>query len=530
MHRLVRFGLAALLLPVAPLAANEPPGVYALVGGTVHRVHATPLAPGIVIIRNGLIEAVGTGLTPPADAVVIDVSGQHVYPGFFDADAVLRGAAASPPAESPQGTRRTAARSDPAPSAARRVIDEFAPAMETLEAKRSTGVTTVRVAPAGAVIRGQSAVFNLSDGTTADRIIAAPVAIDVAFTPRSGVYPNSLMGVMAYLRQNLLDAQRHSAAHAIYARDPAGRPRPLHDSDLEALDPVLRRQLPIVFHADNERMIRRAAALGEEMSVRSIISGGRESYAAADELARIGIPVLVAVDFPRPPAAGREEASLREIRNRLAMPTSPAELARRNVPFALVSGGASPAAYLTGIRRVIDAGLSAEAALRAVTLTPAEIFGLQRQIGSIERGKIANLFVSDLAFHEPARRISHLFIDGRITPVAREAAERAIGTPSPLEGTWDIVVSRDDGNVSFRMTFTAERGLLRGTWSGERGSGTLNRITVDENRVRFSLTAETVPSGESSDWHFEGELDGDEIRGTVSMTTGTFDFTGSRAR
>jgi imidazolonepropionase-like amidohydrolase len=530
MHRLVRFCLAALLLSALPLTANEPPGVYALVGGTVHRVHATPLATGTVIIRNGLIEAVGTGLTPPADAVIIDVSGQHVYPGFFDADAVLRAAAVSPPAEGSPASRRTPARADPEPSAARRVIDGFAPTAEAVESKRSTGVTTVRVAPAGAVIRGQSAVFNLSDGSTADRIIAAPVAIDVAFTPRSGVYPNSLMGVMAYLRQNLLDAQRHAAARAIYASDPAGRARPIHDSDLEALDPVLRRQLPLVFHADNERMIRRAAALGQEMKVRTIISGGRESYAAADELARLGFPVLIAVDFPRPPATGREEASLRDIRNRLAMPTSPAELAGRNVPFALVSGGAAPAVYLAGIRRVIDAGLPAEAALRAVTLTPAEIFGLQRQIGSIERGKIANLFVSDLPFHEPRRRISHLFIDGRITPLAREAAERTTVSPSPLEGTWDIVVSRDDGNVSFRMTFTAERGLLSGSWSGERGSGSLNRVILEGNRVRFSLTAETVPSGESSDWHFEGELDGDEMRGTVSMTTGTFEFTGSRAQ
>ncbi len=522
--------IAAFLLAV-PLVA-QPPGVYAITGGTVHPVGGADIEGGTVIVRGGLIEAVGRNIPLPPDAVEVDVSGMHVYPGLFDAQTA---------SGLPEPARRasfgdeagTAPRATPAPepTATFRAAETTKLTGEMLDSRRKTGVTTILVASNAGIFNGQSAILNLYGDDIPAMVLKSPATQQISFNPRSSwTYPDSLMGVIAHIRQTMLDAAQYDAASRIYSRDPAGKRRPTPDVNLEALAPVLRGELPVVFIADSETMIRRSRTLAEESKLRWILSGGRNTYRMADEIRSWGVPVLLSVNFPKPPANAdeRTEEPLRVIRERVLSVTAPAELARRNVPFALVSGKAAPADFISGIRKAIDAGLSETAALRAVTLTPAEILGVDRQIGSIARGKIANLVVTDGPIFDRDSKIKHLYIDGREIrlPAETTASPATPASASPIDGAWNLTVRAPDGDVSIQATLRLQGTELTGTYSGSAGSGDIRSGSFNENRLEFDITIQT--QAEPSDWSFSGTVENATIRGTVRTNLGQFEFTGSR--
>lgn len=522
------FAIAALLIPT--LVRADAPGVYAITGATVHPVSSPPIANGVVIIRDGLIESVGTKATIPADAAIVDAAGAHVYPGLFDAHTSLGFTAAS--------TRGGGATGASAPRPAEPTADALAIRNVKLsdddaESRRATGVTTIVTAPATGIFNGQSVILNLGSGADESRVIKSPAALQISFNPRpTWTYPDSIMGVVSYIRQTFFDAQQHTAASEIYSRSPAGLERPPDHPGLEALRPALRREMPVVFVADTANAMRRAAAIARELNLRTIYAGARQGYAMAADLKNV--PVLVSVKWAVAPAdkEDREEQPLRVIRDRQLGPTTPAELRRNGVEFALVSGAGKAGDYLPGIRKAIENGLAAEDALRATTLSPARIFGVDRQLGSLERGKIANLVISDKPPFDKAAKVKRVFVDGReirlVAEDKKDAADAEAST-APIDGTWAITVRAPDGNVAIQMTLRAEDGKLTGTFSGDRGSGDIRGGSVDGNTVEVTIGAQSE-GAEASDWVFRGTLDGDSIKGSVTTTLGSFEFTGSKSK
>jgi imidazolonepropionase-like amidohydrolase len=527
-----------LALLIAATAYGAAPGVYAITGGTVHPVSGPEIANGVVVIRGGLIEAVGANVPIPADATVIDVKGGHVYPGLIDAQTSLGFASAAPrPRGRGAGGRMAPAAAElPETSPAFLAMREAKISDDDLDAKRATGVTTIVTAPSFGIFNGQSAVLNLGEGSVESRVIRATAAQQISFNPRPAwTFPDSLMGVIADIRQTFMDAQQYAAAHAIYDKNPAGLQRPADDLSLQALDPVLRREVPVVFIADTELMMHRAQAIAREFNLRYILSGARQGYRMPDELKTV--PVLVSVKWPVPPANrdDREEQPLRIIRDRQLEPTTPAALVKSGVTFALVSGAAGKTGdFLPGIRKAIDNGLSADDALRAVTLAPARILGVDRQLGSLDRGKIANLVVSDKPIFTKDAKIKRVYVDGREIRLPEETARRGAAgeAASPVEGTWHLTVKTPQGDVSIAATLHVEAGNITGTFSGDRGSGDIRNGTIDGSTVEFTVAIRMQPSGqgETGDWVFHGTLHDGTIDGTVSTTLGTFPFTGSKSR
>lgn len=526
MIKLVTLFLPLSLLPFPVFA--DPPSVFALTGGTVYSVAAAPVSDAVVIIRDGLIEAVGPGLPIPSDATTIDVRGLHVYPGLFDAQTSLGLPAIAKP--DPDWKEKVPGSLPPGsvvPSAALSAARIFAPSDDDLDARRSRGVATVVTAPMAGIFTGQSAVVNLAGGSPAFMILRAPSSIQVTFNPRTDrSFPDSLMGTVAYLRQTLLDAQRYQEAVAIYTRNPLNKKRPEQSEELESLGPVLRRELPLVFVADTENAIRRSAAVAGEFNVRWIISGARQAYRMIDDLARFGVPVLLSVNYISPPGRDevREEESLRSMRDRQESPRAASLLARRNVKFALVSGGSSAETFMKGIRRAIELGLSETDALRAVTLSPAEIFGVERQLGSIERGKIANVVVTDTPIFDRKMKVRHFFVDGRLIRIPEESVGKR-GESTAVDGTWNLTVRTSEGDLSLDVTLHAEGGRLTGSFSGPRGSGDLAGGSVEGDQVTFVAT---MAGAETSDWTFKATIRDRELRGNVATNTGSFPFTGRK--
>jgi hypothetical protein len=530
-RRLVAF---AVLLVLPLLARADAPGVYAITGGTVHPVSSAAIPNGTVVIRDGLIEAVGANVAVPADATVIDAAGSHVYPGLIDAQTSLGFAAAATPRRGPGGgggggSERTERTAEPTPDFL--AIRNVKLTDDDADARRAIGVTTVVTAPANGIFNGQSAIVNLGSGPIESRVVKSPAALQIAFNTRpTWTYPDSLMGVMSFLRQTFLDAQQHSAAAEIYTRSPSGLERPQENPGLEALRPVLRRELPVVFIADSDLMMRRAMTLAREWNVRYVLSGARQGYAMPADLK--DVPVLVSVKWPTPPADkdDREEQPLRVIRDRQLAPTTPAVLAKNNVAFALVSGAGKTGDFFPGIRKAIDNGLSADDALRATTLAPARIFGIDRQLGTLERGKIANVVVSDKPIFEKEAKVTRVFVDGREIRLPAEDKKEGASAPSAIDGTWAITARAPQGNVALQMTLHAEDGQVTGTFSGDRGSGDIKGGTLDGTSFELTISANAQNEAEASDWVFRGTLDGDAMSGTVTTTIGNFEFSGSRAK
>jgi imidazolonepropionase-like amidohydrolase len=265
---------------------------------------------------------------------------------------------------------------------------------------------------------GQSALINLAGDTPQQMIVRSPVAMHVSFTPlRGGTYPGSLLGVFSTLRQMMLDAQRYRDSLQIYERAPRGTRRPDTDRSLEALIPVIEGRMPVVMLANSEREISRALDLANEFKLRLIIAGGREADRVSERLVKQNVPVLLSLNLPRRTTAALPEADpepMRVLRERVEAQQTAGKLAKAGVRFAFQSGDLRDISDLmVNAGRVIENGLSATDALRAFTIWPAEILGVQNQLGSIEAGKIANLTVTRGDLFDRNTRVAHVFIDGR---------------------------------------------------------------------------------------------------------------------
>jgi imidazolonepropionase-like amidohydrolase len=514
----VRRRLAVLLLLFSAFTLRgDAPGVFAITGATVHPVSGPDIPDGVVVIRNGLIEAVGTGIAIPPDAMVVSAAGGHVYPGLIDAQTSYG---------IPAGDKNA-----PEPSADTLALTLLKGAADDAESRRATGVTTVITAPSAGIFNGRSVALNLGDGPVDAQVLRNPVAMQASFSPRRfWTWPDSLMGVIAYFRQSFLDAQQHAAAREIYERAPAGLQRPADSAELDALRPVIRRELPIVFVADSEPMMHRAMALAHEFNLRYVLSGARQGYEIAGELKNV--PTLVSVKWPVAPASreDREEQPLRVIRDRQLAPTTPAALAKSGATFALVSGPGKAGDLMPGVRKAIENGLGADDALRALTIAPARIFAIDRQVGSLEKGKVANVIVTDKPLFDEGSKVTRVFVDGREARLPREDRKPAASTPAPIDGTWSISVQAPQGGVAFQVTLRLEGDKLTGTWSGDRGSGELRGGSAGGATFEFTLSAAAQSGAETTDWVFSGTLEGDAMKGTVTTTLGKFEFTGSRSK
>lgn len=454
-HTRIVAGIAALTLAVSGVsgAQRAAPSTWALTNARIVPVSGPTIEQGSIVIRNGVIEAVGTSVRIPADARTLDLSGQTVYPGFIDAYGSLglptaanapaggRGAGGGGPAAAAAASAPSGAANSNYPPGLQPEVSTAALlsiGADEFTGPHTSGFTTALTAPATGIFRGQSALINLRGTDINAMLVSTNVAQHIGFTPLRGTYPSSLLGVFSALRQQLLDAQHYREVRAAYERNPRGMQRVEADPSLEALLPVLDKTQPVVMFASTEREIERALNLAREFNLRAIIAGGAEANTMAARLKAENVSVLLSTNFPRRTAAAAPDADpepLRVLRQRVEAPRVPMQLAQANVRFAFQSGGASWNDVMNNVRSAVTNGLPADQALRALTIVPAEILGVSNRLGTIEVGKIANLTVATGDIFSAPARISQLFIDGQQVTMAAPstpAGGRGANRP-PLE-------------------------------------------------------------------------------------------------
>jgi len=531
------------------LRAEEPP-YFAIHGARIVTVSGPVIEKGTVVIAKGLIVAVGPEVPIPPEAWVIDGKGLTVYPGLIDAltDLGLGSAAPAAPGRQPTaGPPSAPARPQqvsrgpedrPATTPWVNPADELKTDDKRLETWRNAGFTSALTAPKLGIFPGQGAVINLAGERPGEMVVKSPATLNLTFHPMAGFanFPDSLMGVRAYIEQVFLDANQYAQAETVYDAHPRGLNRPTYDRTALVVADTLHGGRPVLLPANTAPQILRTLVLADRLAVHPVLYGVQQGYAVADTLGASKVPVLVSLKWPEKEKDADPDApqELRELRFRDRAPSTPAALEKAGVKFAFYSDSLpSPKDFLKNAKKAIDAGLAADAALRAFTLSTAEILGVADQTGSIEPGKIANLVIADGDLFNEKTKVKMTFVDGRRYEVHEPTRPTAPPTVK-LTGKWKLTVTSPEGPQEASADLTmAENGDLSGSVTGQSGPvlGRMGTVSISNGWVsgnKFSFTISLPMGGNPVDTTFSGTVEGDEMKGSASAAGASFDFTGSR--
>ena len=393
------------------VSAQQSANVYAIRNAKIVTVTGATIERGAVLIRDGKIAEVGARVTAPGNAKVIDATGLSVYPGMIDCGTSL----GLTEIGSIQETRDTTELGDFNPHM--RAIVAVQPHSELIPVSRANGVTTAITRPSGRLVSGQAALINLDGWTWQEMTVKAPAAMAMEY-PRAprGRGAGFIQGEaganvaqlrerqIAALRQKLEDAQAYAKAKDARAADKSLPSRPV-DHVLEALIPVVKGEMPVLMVANTEREIKGAIEIADKYKLKMIISGAEDAWKVAPQLKEKNIPVIIGpvTDLPN------NEDDDYDVNYSHA-----AKLSKAGVRFAFQTDNAAYVRnlpYQAGTSAAF--GLPKDEALKAVTIYPAQIFGVDKLIGSIEVGKMANLIVTDGDPLEFKTTVKHMFINGK---------------------------------------------------------------------------------------------------------------------
>ena len=393
------------------LAGTTHAEVTALVGATVHPVSSESIDNGIVLIRNGSIDAVGRDLPIPDEARVIELDGLHIYPGFVHPATQL----GITEVFSVAGTVDTAEMGNI--NAAVRVEVAVNHDSELLPTSIAGGILSAHIMPGGGLIRGTSAVMNLDGWSWEEMVIQAPVGMHINF-PAGAVDDEDNEDLS--LIEEVLDQARHWHQAQAAAEAGNGR-RPERNDQFEALGPLLAGEVPLFLHANRYNVMEKALDWAESQEFeRVILVANPDVQYIAERLAADNIAVIMSRVYAMPTrrwepydmafvaAARLEQAGVRFALTDSAGGMDVANA--RNLPFQAGSAVAH--------------GLSPDAALKSVTLWPAEILGVDDRLGSLEPGKNATLFVANGDPLEVFTSIERVWIDGEEFDLNRDRGRR----------------------------------------------------------------------------------------------------------
>jgi imidazolonepropionase-like amidohydrolase len=426
--------LAACALLLAPSAQAAKTPTYALTKIKVVTVSGAVLENATVVLRDGLVVDIGPAAVIPKDARVFEGAGLTLTPGLIDAYSGS-GMPATRPSGGGGGGAAPGAPSAPAPNpiAPASNIYERVRASEALRA-RDSGVTTIVPIPREGLVFGSVAVMDLIGDRPESMVVKANIGLGASLTTLGQRYPGSLMGTMAFFRQALLDGTHHRAEVAAYEKAPAGKKRPAFDPGLDVWADVAGGATPLLLQTPRIGDLRRAFGLADEFKLKLILAGNTQAFEEAALLKERKPSLLVSVNFD-PPRVGGFFGGSDDDKDRAEIESAeknPGRLHKEGVKFALVSGFATD--FLAGIRKAVEKGLPRDAALRAVTLTPAEILGVADRMGSIEKGKIANVVVWSGEPLTKEAKIKMVFVDGELyEPEEKPSGPPGGGPPRPTE-------------------------------------------------------------------------------------------------
>lgn len=500
---------------------------------------------GVLVMRDGVVTAVGANVAVPAGARVWKMEGRTVYAGFIDLASNV-GVPSSLRAVSPNVAPWSRGAQTPQPPEVRlpsralasnnRMVRSEIDIAQQLDLKadevnaaRELGFTSVLAAPASGVFRGQSALLNLATvgasfsesvpslANAKSFVLMSRAAQHLATElerSREANYPSSLMGAIALQRQTFYDARWYRGAHDFYRGKSAGGERPQENASLDALGAALAGRQLVIHQAESEQDFLRIAKIRDEFSLRSAALGNGFEYRRAQQLKSLALPVIVPINFPPPPEIENPDSAidvgLETLQHWEQAPSNLVYLQKTGVEFAITPMGLREPAkdFWTNIRLALRRGLSPAAAIAALTTVPAKLIGASGKIGTLEPGHLANLVIAngdlfdanEAGDRNPAE-IEIAFVEGR--PYPTPAYERV-----DVRGKWKL--NLQSGTVEWDITGTKAKPALK-----------IDGANCDI-RVRGRQLVVTLPCGKNV-----GEVEtivadfvADQLRGTAQQVSG----------
>jgi len=556
--------LAFFSLPAAAQSVDDLPPVtdtYALTNARVVQAPGEVLDPATVLVRDGIIEAVGSDVSVPYDAREIEADSLVVYAGFVDG---LSHAGVAMPGDDEEEDSEVEDPGDPPMDRAgiqpdRAVQPFLSPDEKTLTELRKIGFTTGHVVPEGQMLPGTGAIVLYGGDSGSDMVLESRPSLFAQIQTAEGyIYPATDMAVIATMRQLYREAARRQDLQEAYRENPDGRRRPPQDPVHSALTPVLDGSLPMAFYADDALSIHRILNLQDELGFPLLLAGLAESHAAIESIENTDAPLFLTLDLPEEPtrsaesdtiaadttdrpsrfydpdlqtatyrdvSAEEENLELRHAAERQTYLRTAAMLEEAGLQFGFTTREADAGDIRSHLRTMIEEGLSEDAALAALTTRPASLLGLDRRLGTVEDGKIANLVVTDGSYFEEDTGIQYVFVDGRLYDYASESEEGEVtGEVSAVVGTWSYTLETSQGDFSGRIEIEGDASGLSGTFVGPQGDEQdLQSVSWDGTTLSFSVDS---PQGGSAT--VSVTVEGESFDGSVSGSGQSFSISGER--
>ncbi len=472
--------------PVEGLRENTP-AVFALTNLRIVTEPGKTIDQGTIVLRDGVIQAVGPDVKPPADARVIDLAGKTAYAGLIDAYSEVA-ISVNPRLEgAPHWNAQVAPQLD--------VARHFSVAEADNRKLRGQGITARLVAPDSRVIKGQSIVVSTGSTDSTRAILKSGVAqhfrLTVSFNTSRDTYPNSPMGAVALARQSLLDAEWYAKAWAAWKGNNQ-LARPERNDALEALATCLGGNQPAMIDAANEEFCLRADRFAREFGLAAIIRGSGREYRRLAEVQATGRAVIVPVNFPQAPSVATIEqsldVSLAQLMHWDIAPENPGRLDAAGVPIALTASGLRDSTtFLSAVRRAVERGLKPDSALKALTVTPASLIGLGDRLGKVAPGMLGNLVITDGDLIAKKTKLLETWVDGRRYELDKPPTY-------DVRGTWAVeLAGPDDRILRLNLKLTGSAKQLGGTLAkvvaaGEKADEIkLDQVAVVEAQFSFRL-------------------------------------------
>jgi imidazolonepropionase-like amidohydrolase len=511
---------------------------------------------GNILIKDGLIIGAGKGLTVPPEAIVIKADSMYVYAGFID--GLSRTGVTKPKEEASR--ERLQNPGNPPPEKAgitpqndvRNVLNA---SDKNLEDFRAVGFTAGQVVPFGVLLPGSGAVVQFSGKPADESVLISKSSFYSELTSNQGVYPATILGIMAKWRDLYRQASLSHSYEGMYAANRAGLERPTTDRVLEAFYPVIDKKTPVLFKADKILDAHRVLTLQSELGFSLVIANVKEGWDVVNKIKAANAKVFLSLDLPdeikeekkdakdakdvkkevKPETTNDKEKAALEKRKAEFIAKYEAQAAtfqKAGIKFGFSSIDVKTTNVQANLRRMIKAGLTEDQALAALTTSPAEILGISDRLGTIDNGKIANLVISDKPYFTEKAKVRYVFVDGQ--PFKQEVKDTKKADPNAkaadISGAWTVTTQTPQGDNTSVVTFTKDGSSYTAKVSGGMIQTPIDakKVELDGNNLKYSYSF-TMGGSQQINVEVDATVDGETFAGTASVGSfGSFPLEGKK--
>ena len=524
---------------------------FAITNATIVPAPGQEMKESTIVIKNGLIQAVGSNASVPADAQVIDGTGMYIYAAFIDGMS-------NTGAKRPKSMERPRNLFTPDPpndfagiTPENSVTSQLDIGSSSIAGMRKVGFAVSHTVPYGRMLPGSGSLLLLTDAEHMDEmILSKDVSLFAQWLGAPGAYPNNILGMMAKWRNLYRNAENHKEHADMYEENPSGLPRPTSDRVSRAFFPVITKDKPVMFDVDGMLDVRRAMRLQKDLGFTLMVAGVVQSFELIDELKATGTPIFLSLDLPDEPKASKDDDKSDEVKaleeRRMEFykkhVAQAATLQQNGIRFGFSTKGARGSKIKGNLMTMIENGLSENDALAALTTSPAAMLGISEITGTLEAGKMANLMVTTAPYFTKGSQIKMMFVDGdkyeyevkkkkskkgdkeESTEDAKTKTETTTLSAAGkiLVGSWTYSFTTPGGEQTGKMVIKEDEDGLNGILTSDDGSpdNDMNDITFRDGNLSFNFTVDA--GGQSVEIIVEGSVEGSAY--TAEATVEAFNF------